>query len=252
MSRIGRGVGERALHRQQGGGGRGARRRHLGRAPRGARARGERRAGREGRAGAGGGLPGAQADVRPSAVDVVVAEVGRCPAGSLPTRVSGLTTATIGDAPPVCHGCVWWQSMATRRPPSSGVDGEGRGGLGRMGLGLLRRRRPRPRLDAVRAGSLSRAPRRPRPPAVLRRRGGRDVCVPAGRRACVRREVALSLAAIGEARDKGARALEAFAYRYPTGESTHERFLVHRTVFRATSSRTSVLPSRCARKETSS
>jgi hypothetical protein len=44
-------------------------------------------------------------------------------------------------------------------------------------------------------------------------------------------EQSLFLAAIGEARDKGARALEAFAYRFPEGESTYERFLVHRTVF---------------------
>jgi hypothetical protein len=41
----------------------------------------------------------------------------------------------------------------------------------------------------------------------------------------------LFLAAIGEARDKGARALETFAYRYPEGESMTERFLVHRTIF---------------------
>ena len=41
----------------------------------------------------------------------------------------------------------------------------------------------------------------------------------------------LFLAAIGEAKDKGAAALEAFAYRYPEGESDYERFLVHRTVF---------------------
>jgi hypothetical protein len=41
----------------------------------------------------------------------------------------------------------------------------------------------------------------------------------------------LLLAAIGDARDRGARALEAFAYRYPEGESNYERFLVHRTVF---------------------
>ena len=41
----------------------------------------------------------------------------------------------------------------------------------------------------------------------------------------------LFLAAIGEARDKGAAALEAFAYRYPEGESAYERFVVHRTVF---------------------
>jgi hypothetical protein len=41
----------------------------------------------------------------------------------------------------------------------------------------------------------------------------------------------LFLAAIGDARDKGAKALETFAYRYPEGESPYERFLVHRTVF---------------------
>jgi hypothetical protein len=41
----------------------------------------------------------------------------------------------------------------------------------------------------------------------------------------------LFLAAIGEAKDRGAAALEAFAYRYPEGESDYERFLVHRTVF---------------------
>ncbi len=44
-------------------------------------------------------------------------------------------------------------------------------------------------------------------------------------------EKSLFLAAIGESRDRGAGALEAFAYRYPEGESEEERFLVHRTVF---------------------
>src|SRR4051812_13777040 len=41
----------------------------------------------------------------------------------------------------------------------------------------------------------------------------------------------LFLTAIGEARDRGARALEAFAYRYPEGESAYERFHVHKTIF---------------------
>ena len=41
----------------------------------------------------------------------------------------------------------------------------------------------------------------------------------------------LFLAAIGEARDGGAKALEAFAYRYPEGESAYERFRVHKTIF---------------------
>jgi hypothetical protein len=44
-------------------------------------------------------------------------------------------------------------------------------------------------------------------------------------------EQSLFLAAIGEARDKGARALEAFAYRYRDGTPAGDRFLVHRTVF---------------------
>jgi hypothetical protein len=41
----------------------------------------------------------------------------------------------------------------------------------------------------------------------------------------------LFLTAIGEGRDRGARALEAFAYRYPEGESAYERFHVHKTIF---------------------
>jgi hypothetical protein len=41
----------------------------------------------------------------------------------------------------------------------------------------------------------------------------------------------LFLTAIGDARDRGARALEAFAYRYPEGETNFERFHVHRTIF---------------------
>jgi hypothetical protein len=41
----------------------------------------------------------------------------------------------------------------------------------------------------------------------------------------------LFLTAIGAAKDNGAAALEAFSYRYPEGESSYERFRVHRTVF---------------------
>ena len=41
----------------------------------------------------------------------------------------------------------------------------------------------------------------------------------------------LFLAAIGDARDRGAKALETFAYRYREGESQYERFQVHRTIF---------------------
>ena len=41
----------------------------------------------------------------------------------------------------------------------------------------------------------------------------------------------LFLSVIGEARDKGVKAIETFGYRYPEGESAYERFLVHRTIF---------------------
>ena len=43
----------------------------------------------------------------------------------------------------------------------------------------------------------------------------------------------LFLAAIGDARVRGAKALETFAYRYREGESQYDRFLVHKTIFPA-------------------
>src|SRR3954470_17929982 len=43
----------------------------------------------------------------------------------------------------------------------------------------------------------------------------------------------LFLAAIGEARERGSRGVEGVAYRYPEGESTYERFYVHKTIFPA-------------------
>ena len=43
----------------------------------------------------------------------------------------------------------------------------------------------------------------------------------------------LFLTAIGDSRERGARALEAFAYRYPEGETNFERFHVHKTIFPA-------------------
>jgi hypothetical protein len=41
----------------------------------------------------------------------------------------------------------------------------------------------------------------------------------------------LFLAAISDAKEKGAKAVEAFGYRYPEAESAYERFFVHRTIF---------------------
>jgi hypothetical protein len=41
----------------------------------------------------------------------------------------------------------------------------------------------------------------------------------------------LFLTAIGDAREKGAAALEAFAYRYAESDGQYERFHVHKTIF---------------------
>ena len=41
----------------------------------------------------------------------------------------------------------------------------------------------------------------------------------------------LMLAAIGECKDRGLPAIEAFGYRYPADESFEARFLLHRTIF---------------------
>ena len=145
-------------------------------------------------------------------------------------RVSGLTGATISTAPSVCHECVWWQSRPGREASKSrwidraeedwgawGTvyhDENGRllGSMQYGPAGLF------PRADHLPAGP-------PSDDAVL------VTCAYVVDRASPWVMQSLFLAAIGDAKDKGARALEAFSYRYPEGESAHERFLVHRTVF---------------------
>jgi hypothetical protein len=44
---------------------------------------------------------------------------------------------------------------------------------------------------------------------------------------------ALFLAAIGDARDRGAKPLETFAFRYRESDSQYQRFQVHKTIFPA-------------------
>jgi hypothetical protein len=148
------------------------------------------------------------------------------------TRLAGLTKLTLETAPTVCHECIWWQSRGRRELDkdrwmerveldfgSFGTiyyDGDGRV-LGSMQYGP--------------AGAFPRAQELPGGPpsddamlvtcAYLRDESSPWVLQ------------SLFLAAIGEARERGARAVEAFAYRYPEGESAYERFHVHKTIFPA-------------------
>ena len=147
-------------------------------------------------------------------------------------RVSGLTRATLASAPGVCHRCVWWQSRGGREADkprwleraedewgSWGVvyhddDDDGKL-LGSMQFGPARL--------FPRAAELPAGP--PSDDAVL------VTCAYLVAGAAQWVEQSLFLAAIGEARDKGARALETFAYRYRDDTPAREKFLVHRTVF---------------------
>ncbi len=148
------------------------------------------------------------------------------------TRLAGLTGVTLEHAPTVCHECVWWQSRTAGRKvdkrrwiekaetefgPWGTVyyDDDGRRVLGSMQYGPARLF---PRAAELPAGPAS-------DDAVL------VTCAYLVDRSSPWVLQSLFLAAIGEAKDKGAAALETFAYRYPEGESDYERFLVHRTVF---------------------
>jgi hypothetical protein len=145
-------------------------------------------------------------------------------------HVIGLTTATLKHTPGVCHECVWWQSRGNRTASKARWTEKIEDEFGEWGTvyldeeGLL--------LGSMQYGPAGLFPRAhdlpagpPSDDAVL------VTC--AYIRAAVAEwvEKSLFLAAIGEARDKGARALEAFAYRYPEAATPEERFLIHRTVF---------------------
>ena len=149
-----------------------------------------------------------------------------------PPRFAGLTKLTLETAPAVCHDCVWWQTRNRRELDKDRwmerveldfgafgtvyYDGDGRV-LGSMQYG------PAPLFP--RALELPAGP--PSDDAML------VTCAYLVAQSSPWVLQSLFLAAIGEARDRGAAAIEAFAYRYPEGESAHERFRVHKTVFPA-------------------
>ena len=146
------------------------------------------------------------------------------------TRVAGLTGATLETAPTVCHECIWWQTRAGRSLDKRKWIEKAEGEWGAWGTiyydddrRVLGSMQYGPGALFPRASTLPAGP--PSDDAVL------VTCaylVDPGSPWVMQ---SLFLAAIGESRDKGAKALEAFAYRYPEGESAYERFHVHRTIF---------------------
>ena len=145
-------------------------------------------------------------------------------------RVTGLTGATLVTVPTVCHGCVWWQSrrdgVANKRRwiekaeeewgawGTVYYDDDGRV-LGSMQYG--------PAQLFPRARELPAGP--PSDDAVL------ITCAYLVDLQKPWVMQSLFLAAIGDARDQRAGALETFGYRYPETAPFTERFQLHKTVF---------------------
>ena len=146
------------------------------------------------------------------------------------TRIAGLTGATLPTAPTVCHECIFWQSKTNRSTDKKKwirgteeewgawgtvyYDDDGRL-LGSMQFG--------PRDLCPRAAELPAGP--PSEDAML------ITCaylVDASKPWVMQ---SLFLTAIGEARERGAGALETFADRYDASATTTERFQVHKTIF---------------------
>ena len=147
------------------------------------------------------------------------------------TRLAGLTGATLPQVASVCHECIWWQSRtAGRRVDKQRWIEKAESEFGAWGTvyydddrRVLGSMQYGPARLFPRAAELPAGP--PSDDAVL------VTCAYLIDRTSPWVLQSLFLAAIGEAKDKGAAALETFAYRYPEGESDYERFLVHRTVF---------------------
>ena len=148
------------------------------------------------------------------------------------SRLSGLTKLTLETAPSVCHECVWWQARGSRDVDKDrwmervedefGAFGTVYYGDDGRTLGVIQYG-PAPLFPH--AWELPAGP--PSEDAML------VTCAYLVDFSAPWVLQSLFLAAIGEARDRGAASVEAFAYRYVEGGSTHARFREHRTVFPA-------------------
>jgi hypothetical protein len=147
----------------------------------------------------------------------------------MPTRLHPVTAASIAHAPPPCVGCVFWQSrrdMAAKGRWAERIEDD----WGPWGtLYFEEEDRLLGFIQYGPAGHFPRAADMPAGPpsddAVL------ITCAYLVDATAPWAIQSLFLSVIGEARDRKAKAIETFAYRYAEGESPYERFLVHRTIF---------------------
>ncbi|MGH3004979.1 MAG: hypothetical protein ACRDOS_03605 [Gaiellaceae bacterium] len=145
-------------------------------------------------------------------------------------RLQPVTAVTVMDAPAVCASCVFWQSRGQRSVPKGRwaeriEEGWGPWGMLYHGDGdrLLGFVQYGPAGHFPRAWELPAGP--PSDDAVL------VTCAYLVDLRAPWVLQSLFLSVIGEARDRGVKAIETFGYRYPEGENAYERFVVHRTIF---------------------
>ncbi|MDX6591017.1 MAG: hypothetical protein QOJ13_213 [Gaiellales bacterium] len=148
------------------------------------------------------------------------------------TGVEHLTRVTSQGAPVPCRACVWWQTRPGHRPADRDrwtQDTEDE--FGPWGKLYVEDDRV---IGQIQYGPADRFPRArhlpagpPDPDAVL------VTCAYLTDAQNPWVLQSLFLAAIGECRDRGLPALEAFGYRYPPDEEFTSRFLTHRTIFPA-------------------
>ena len=145
-------------------------------------------------------------------------------------RVAHLTGATISDAPQCCVGCTWWQDRDRGRPADKKRWMEAvQESFGPWGKLYLDGGRLVAFLQYAPAGAFGRPRDLPAGPptddAVL------VTCSFLVEASSPWALQSLFLACIGEVRDGGYPAIEAFAYRYEEDDGLQARFLRHRTVF---------------------
>ena len=148
----------------------------------------------------------------------------------MPYRLHPVTSVSVGDAPPPCVECVFWQTRGSRTTDKGRWAERIEDDWGAWGTLYFAEGE---RLHGfIQYGPVDHYPRAQELPAgppssdavLITCAYLLDLSTPWVMQS-------LFLAVIGEARDKGAKAIETFGYRYPEGESGYERFFVHRTIF---------------------
>jgi hypothetical protein len=141
-----------------------------------------------------------------------------------------LSRGTLATTPSVCHDCVWWQSRGDKPVAKERWIGQAEDEWGAWGtvyydddghpLGVMQYGPAVlfPRAQELPAGPAS-------DDAIL------VTCSYLVDPACPWVIQSLFLATIGEARARGAKALEAFAYRYGESADFEQRFVDHHAVF---------------------